>query len=250
MQLVLPEVPLSIIVLASLAGLATCLGSLAGWLFMRNNRVLDFSLSFAGAIMTLIALFDLFPVIRRDTSLIAAVLSIFGGAVLIYLSGKFIPHVLPVKRASGRNNRFVPALSLMLAAGMLIHDLPEGFAIANAYSASAPLGTLVAFALFAHNLPEGYILSLAARNNGALSAYVILPFLSTASTLLGALLGSRFSSVCPSAFPLLAGIAAGSMLYISVNELLPAVARRKRWLELLAGLVAASAVHIILEALV
>jgi ZIP family zinc transporter len=42
---------------------------------------------------------------------------------------------------------------------LILHDVPEGFAMANAYIASPEVGVLVAPAISLHNLPEEFAMA-------------------------------------------------------------------------------------------
>jgi zinc transporter ZupT len=43
--------------------------------------------------------------------------------------------------------------------GLILHDIPEGFAMANAHIASPSLRLLVSLAIALHNLPDGFAMS-------------------------------------------------------------------------------------------
>jgi zinc transporter, ZIP family len=50
----------------------------------------------------------------------------------------------------------------LVALGLIPHDVPEGFAMANAYVASPALGALVALAIAPHNFPEEFAMAVPA----------------------------------------------------------------------------------------
>ena len=117
-------------------------------------------------------------------------------------------------------------VGLLVALGIAIHNLPEGFAIFAGNLSSFKFGLLIAVAIAIHNLPEGFAVSMpiyyATKNKkkaflsavysglaepiGALiAAIVLLPFLSPK------LIGASLTFV------------AGVMVYICIDELLPTV---------------------------
>lgn len=131
---------------------------------------------------------------------------------------------------------------VLLAVGIAIHNLPEGMAtFSTIASGHISLGIMVAIAIGLHNIPEGIAVSIPiayatgsrrqafiysflsgiAEPVGALIAYVILlPFLT--QTLLLSLLA----------------FAAGVMIYVSLDEILPLAHRYGKEHFVLIGLVA------------
>jgi ZIP family zinc transporter len=73
--------------------------------------------------------------------------------------------------------------------GLVLHDVPEGFAMANAYVASPALGLLVALAIALHKLPEEFAMAVPAvmlKSKGFLFGAALLSALAEP---LGAIIG-------------------------------------------------------------
>lgn len=60
----------------------------------------------------------------------------------------------------GLANRVLVRSAYLVAFGLILHDMPEGFAMANAYIASPDLGVFVGLAVALHNLPEEFAMSV------------------------------------------------------------------------------------------
>jgi ZIP family zinc transporter len=115
--------------------------------------------------------------------------------------------------------------------GLILHDVPEGFAMANAYIASPALGLLVALAIALHNLPEEFAMSVPAvvtRSKGFLFGAALLSALAEP---LGAVIGLVAVGLAPTLNAHFMAFAAGAMLFVSTHELVP-MARRYRHIRL------------------
>jgi ZIP family zinc transporter len=137
----------------------------------------------------------------------------------------------------------------LVAFGLILHDVPEGFAMANAYIASPSLGVLVALSIAIHNIPEEFAMAVpivAIRNRRFLYTTA---FLSGLAEPLGAVVGLVAVRLHPGFLPLFMAFAAGAMVFVSVHELLP-MARRYHNLHLFAlGALLSIAVYVALAAL-
>lgn len=106
-----------------------------------------------------------------------------------------------------------------------IHNFPEGLATFTAALSDAELGMAIAIAIAIHNIPEGIAVSVPVYYaTGSRRKAFILSFLSGMSEPIGALIG--YSVLMPFMSEQLFGIlfagVAGIMVFISLDELLPA----------------------------
>ena len=223
------------------AGLATGIGSAIAFFARRaNKRLLSFSLGLSGGVMIYVSFVELFQQanlsltaewgVRTGTAVTVA--SFFAGILLIGVIDRLVPsfenpHEMHSVEEMNRRprDRKLMRMGLMTALVIGIHTFPEGIATFMSAIANPPLGIAIAAAIAIHNIPEGIavsvpiyyatgsrrkdiLLSLSsglAEPVGARLAYaVLLPFLSP--TLLGCLFG----------------FVAGIMVFISLDELLPA----------------------------
>jgi ZIP family zinc transporter len=103
-------------------------------------------------IMILISVVELFPESIAITGAGATLASVALGAALVWGAHFIIPHIHLVEE-QGRMDPALIRSAYLVVFGLILHDVPEGFAMANAYVASPALGVLVALAI-ASNLPE------------------------------------------------------------------------------------------------
>ncbi|MEO4054958.1 zinc transporter ZupT [Solibacillus sp. CAU 1738] len=228
------------------AGLATGVGSLIAFFTSRTNtKFLSVALGFSAGVMIYVSLVEIF--VKAKDSLTAAlgvkegywmtILGFFGGILLIALIDKFIPNknnphevrtVEDVNAVEGKQIAEADKLMKMgtfTALAIAIHNFPEGIATFMSALQDPNLGIAIAIAVAIHNIPEGIavavpifyatgvrmkafklsLLSGLAEPVGALVAFLILmPFLNDI------MFGVVFAGV------------AGIMVFISLDELLPA----------------------------
>jgi hypothetical protein len=109
---------------------------------------------------------------------------------------------------------------------LVLHDVPEGFAMANAYVVTR-LGILVALAMALHNLPEEFAMAVPAVTLRGRRFLFGAGLLSALAEPVGAIVGLAAMGVAPSLNAAFLAFAAGAMLFVSVHELIP-MARRYR----------------------
>ncbi len=111
---------------------------------------------------------------------------------------------------------------LFLAIGIALHNLPEGLAIGAGYSNSITLGATIAISLAMHNVPEGMVtaapLLLAGMNRWRVVGIATLAGLMTP---IGTFIGAVLISISPEFVSIAMALAAGAMIYIVSDELIP-----------------------------
>ena len=200
------------LLLTLLAGLATGIGSAIAFFAHRTNvRFLSFSLGLSAGVMIYVSFVELFAESQTlltaqwgaTAGVSATVACFFGGILLIGVIDRLVPsfenphEMHSVEEMNRRpHDRKLMRMGLMTALVIGIHNIPEGIAV------SVPIYYATG------SRRKAFLLSLSsglAEPVGALLAYaVLLPFLSP--TLLGCLFG----------------FVAGIMVFISLDELLPA----------------------------
>jgi ZIP family zinc transporter len=232
------------------AGLATGVGSaLAFFARTTNTRFLSVALGFSAGVMLYVSFVEIF--FKAKDQLIASygditgtwftVLAFFGGIALIGLIDNLVPNYenphelhsieemdqgmenLPNNEAHDFNKLRRMGVFTALAIG--IHNFPEGLATFTAALTDPSLGIAIAVAIAIHNVPEGIAVSVPIYYaTGSRKKAFKLSFLSGLSEPLGALVGYLvlMPFFSPVIFGLLFAGVAGIMVYISLDELLPA----------------------------
>lgn len=227
------------------AGLATGVGSLIAFFTSRTNtKFLSLALGFSAGVMIYVSMVEIF--VKAKGALTVALgdkqgywmtlVGFFGGMLVIALIDKFIPkktnphEVRMVEDINKVESTVNDADKLMkmgtfTALAIAIHNFPEGIATFMSALQDPNLGIAIAIAVAIHNIPEGIavavpifyatgirkkafnlsLLSGLSEPVGAIVAYLILmPFLTDV------MFGIVFAGV------------AGIMVFISLDELLPA----------------------------
>ena len=224
------------------AGLSTGIGSaLAFFTKQTNTKFLSVALGFSAGVMIYVSFVEIF--FKAKESLVEAigyypgtwvtVGSFFGGILLIAIIDKFIPSaenpheikkVEDAEKGPKKDKRLM-RMGVFTALAIAIHNFPEGLATFIAALTDPGLGIAIAVAIAIHNIPEGIAVSVpiyyATGNKRKAFAY---SFLSGLAEPVGALVG--YFILLPFLSELTFGIlfagVAGIMVFISIDELLPA----------------------------
>ncbi|KAF1688076.1 zinc transporter ZupT [Pseudoxanthomonas broegbernensis] len=236
------------------AGLATGLGSLLV-IFARgpNPRLLAFGLAFAGGAMVYVSLSEILN--KSIASFTAAydarigfalaTFAFLAGMVLIMLIDRLVPNPhdsLTTEDPSLRehNRDYVRRVGLMTAVAITAHNFPEGLATFFATLENPAVGLPLAFAIAIHNIPEGIAIAVPVYYATGSKHYAfIASLLSGLAEPVGALIGyALLSSVLSEAvFGAVFGVIAGVMVFLAIDELLPAAKRYAKGHETVYGLV-------------
>jgi len=240
---------------ALLAGLftwiVTAIGSGLVFFFNSSNRkVLDVSLGFTGGVMIAASFWSLlapsieYVEMQKELGLtnmptwLAPTIGFFLGALFLFALDKIIPHLHlfdKKNQAEGFNTKWQKTILLVLA--IALHNIPEGLAVGVAFGAIASpeiinnlnieiftLGSAVALAIGIgiQNFPEGFAVSMPLRRQGMskfkswqwgqLSAIVEPIF-----AVIGATIVMQVLPILPYAL----AFAAGAMIFIVVEEVIP-----------------------------
>ena len=216
-------------ILIPLAG--TALGS-AFVFFMKwaiPNRMQKAMLGFASGVMVAASVWSLLiPSMDMGGALPAAV-GLIGGFLFLLLIDYVTPHIHPSGEVEGPKSKLSRTAKLALA--VTIHNFPEGMAVGVAIAGALNSGFSIAAALTLslgiaiQNVPEGAIIAmpLRAAGNSRLKAFGVGAASGVAEPL-GAILVIALASVLTPLMPYLLAFAAGAMLYVVVEELIPETA--------------------------
>ena len=144
------------------------------------------------------------------------------GAIALLLADRWLPHEHFVKGREGIPAGRVARIWLFVAA-IALHNLPEGLAVGVGFGTDdASTGVALAIGIGAQNMPEGLVVALALRGVGYTPGRSLLVALLTGLVEpVGGLLGVTAVTVAASLLPWSLAFAAGAMLFVVSNEILP-----------------------------
>jgi len=215
----------------------TALGAALVFIFKSAGRsTLNALLGFAAGVMVAASFWSLLaPAIEiaqsqeRPAWLIAAV-GFLGGGFFLYLIDQLLPHLhLGLEKSQSEGIQTSWQRSILLVLAVTLHNIPEGLAVGVAFGAAAldPSASLagaitLALGIGLQNFPEGAAVSLPLRGEGLSPAKSF--FYGQASAAVepvAAVLGAAAVLVIQPILPYALSFAAGAMIYVVVEELIP-----------------------------
>lgn len=236
------------------AGLATGFGSLLVFASKAPNaRLLAFGLAFAGGAMVFVSLSEILnkSVFAFSTSygprlgFTYGTFAFLAGVAMIVLIDRLVPN--PHERLEvddpffkQHNTAYIKRVGLLTAIAITAHNFPEGLATFFATLENPAVGLPLAFAIAIHNIPEGIAIAVPvyyATNNKTYAFVACL--LSGLAEPVGAILGYLLLRpyLSDAVFGSVFGIIAGVMVFLALDELLPAAKRYAKGHETVYGLV-------------
>ncbi len=207
------------------AGFSTTIGAFLGIALKKPSpRFMSFTLGFAAGVMLYVSFAELLQGAVESSTLAVGTFSFFGGILVMFLIDAAVPHEYLAEHHDGGSTRLLRT-GMLVALGLGIHNFPEGMATFAGTLKDTRLGLAIAVAIAIHNIPEGlavaapiyaatssrkkafgysFLSGLAEPAGAAIAALVLYPFLT--ESVLGVMLG----------------VVAGLMVYISLDELVPA----------------------------
>jgi ZIP family zinc transporter len=112
---------------------------------------------------------------------------------------------------------------ILIAIGITIHNIPEGIAVGAGYIHEPAFGIFIALAIMLHNIPEGMATALPLCTSGVCrwDSFRAALFSGLAEPL-GALFAALFLTNFQSLIPIALAFAGGVMVFITLDELIPA----------------------------
>jgi len=215
----------------------TALGAATVFLFKTiNKKVFDGMLGFAAGVMIAASFWSLLaPSIEMAESMgmvpyIPAFVGFLLGGAFLWITDISIPHIHPGKphEVEGPDSDIKRSILLVLA--ITLHNIPEGLAVGVAFGAAeAGLGSTsiisaitLALGIGLQNFPEGAAVSVPLRREGLSRTKAFMygqasGIVEPISAVIGCLLVTSIRPILPYAL----AFAAGAMIYVVVEELIP-----------------------------
>ena len=200
-------------------------------LFMRSapRRLMDAMMGFAAGVMVAASCWSLLvPAIAAGGVLVAAVGLLAGGAFL-YIADQTLPHLHPEfpDEAALEGPRVAWRQSALLMLAMTLHNFPEGMAVGVSFG-GGDFGSAIALAIGIglQNVPEGLAIAMPLRRGGMTRGRAFFwGQLSAAIEPVAGVIGAVLVLVSSAVLPYGMAAAAGAMLYVVVEELIPETVR-------------------------
>lgn len=225
-----------ILILAVLSGMTTLIGVFLAFCCKNNIKAIVTGIGFSTGIMLLISFFELIPEALNNSPFINVILAFIAGIIVLALLNYLIPHSHLAKE-SERDKSSLKKIAYLVTIGLILHDFPEGFAMANSYILSPNLGILVAISIALHNIPEEFAIATPIIILKDKKFLYKTAFISGLAEPAGAVIGLIGISFIPQLTPIFLAFAAGAMVFVSFHELIPFAKKYKLPLNFLAGVV-------------
>ena len=218
----------------------TCLGAGMVFLFRKNKKPIfqTIFLGFAAGIMIAVSVFGLllpsFESAEKSdiVSWLPPTIGFLGGVLFLFLLDKIIPHIHPLMNVKEGLNSNMKRPTLLVFA-ITLHSIPEGIAVGLAFALASQnpadsmlLNSAVALALGIgiQSFPEGIAVSLPLRYEGMKTrkAFIIGVLSGIVKPIFGIIVIAVSGFIEP-IMPYSLSFAAGAMMYVVVEELIPQV---------------------------
>lgn len=217
--------------------LGTTLGSAMVFLMKNkmNTKVQKLLLGFASGVMIAASIWSLItPSIEMAeeqgiVSWIPAAIGFLFGIIFLLVLDSIIPHLhLNSKKPEGIKAKLKNTTMMVLA--VTLHNIPEGMAVGVVFAGVLAQNTTIALAgafalsigIAIQNFPEGAIISMPLKNEGMSKPKAFLyGTLSGIVEPIGAIITILLTGIVTPILPYLLSFAAGAMIYVVVEELIP-----------------------------
>lgn len=202
-----------------------------------NQKLMDSMLGFAAGVMIAASFWSLLaPGIEMAAQLghvpwLTAAIGFMGGGIFMRLTDRLLPHLHPGLKMDQREGiKTSWRRSTLLVLAITLHNIPEGLAVGVAFGAvaaglpAATIGGAIALAIGIglQNFPEGAAVSMPLRREGmGVGKSFVLGQASGLVEPLAGVFGAYFVMKMQNILPYALCFAAGAMIFVVVEELIP-----------------------------
>ena len=209
-------------------GGATLIGAIIGFLFKKiSHKFSDIVLSFAAGVMLAASVLGLvLPSLEHGGKygILITIAGIFVGAICLDLVDKLVPHLHKMAEPDIEPHKSVNINKVFLfVTAIAIHNLPEGIAAGVGFgSGDTTQALIIAGGIALQNIPEGMViigpmLAAGVSRRKTLAIASLTGIIEVVGTFIGYFAISIASVVLPFAL----AFAAGTMLYVISDEMIP-----------------------------
>jgi ZIP family zinc transporter len=237
--------------LSLMAGMGTGLGGLLAVIRRPGPRLYGFLMGLTSGVMITLSFLELVSEAWQMQGYLTATVGFGLGAIFMLILDATIPHVhfgeeefphhdeksvvdidnprRQRQRRFGRLkhdstvDRALMTSGILIAIGITIHNIPEGVAVGAGFMHTPTFGIFIAIAILLHNIPEGIATALPLCTSGVCRWDSFrVAFFSGFAEPFGALIAALFLSSFQSLIPGALAFAGGVMVFITLDELIPA----------------------------
>lgn len=243
---------LNVFLLSLMAGLGTGLGGLIAVLRKPGKRSFGFLMGITAGVMISLSFLELVNEAWQLAGFWTATIGFGLGAFFMLAIDILIPHIRfgeretdAIKQPVQQDTLILPhrgrfrrgyvrhhpqivdqklfKTGVLLAIGITIHNLPEGIAVGAGYMHTPQFGVFIALAIMLHNIPEGIATALPLCKSGICRWDSFrTAFLSGLIEPVGAMVAALFLNFFRDLVPGALAFAGGVMMFITLDELIPA----------------------------
>lgn len=232
----------AVLLLSLLSVLTTWIGVMLAFWLRENAKAIAIGIGFSTGIMLLISMTELVPESIGIMGALPTLLSFVLGAGFVWMAHLVVPHTHLVEE-KGVGDQISVKSAYLVGFGLILHDVSEGFAMANAYIASPELGLLVAIAIALHNIPEEFAMAVPAVATCSRRFLFGEALFSALAEPLGAAIGLVAVGAAPNLNAHFMAFAAGAMTFVSLHELMPMARRYRNMCLFVVGMLLSSLIY-------
>lgn len=238
-----------------IAGMATSLGALPVFFTKEvKDEIMDIVLGFAAGVMLSATAFSLLmPAINlcehNLSSMLFVAFGVLLGGVFMDIIDKNIPHFHIRGGFEGRESRLSKLFLFILA--IAIHNFPEGLAVGVSFgSGSIRDGIAVAVGIGLQNIPEGFAVAFPLVTEGiSKKKAFFITFITGLVEVIGGIIGLLIIRASNIILPFSLAFAAGTMLFVISDEIIPETHRNKNYRKATYGVIAGFVVMMLFDTL-
>ncbi|WP_069997282.1 ZIP family metal transporter [Cellulosilyticum sp. I15G10I2] len=192
---------------------------------VKSNRLIGMLFGGTSGLMIALICFDILPQAIEKNRIDLVMIGIMIGVTIGVLLDDVTPYLEKLMKV---NSSKMIRTAFTLVIGIALHNIPEGFALGALSHVSAEAIQKFAIVLMLHSIPEGIALAITFKQAKVkISLVMMIPLILGSIMGVAGILGYVLSGISPNYIVTALGLAAGIILYIVCEELIPE--SRKIW---------------------